>query len=146
MTSRVTKHGALALTLALSIATGIATGIAAQGDEDGVRTTIHSFADGVAGHDTALLERTLHAASVQFILGPTVTRLERDAYLDLVRAKKLGGQPLQVGIQRVTITGRTAHANATFTSSTATLTHALSLVRAGDQWVIVSGVVVATPK
>lgn len=131
----------LGMALALSVVQAVA-----PSDDAGVRAAIQAFADGAAQHDVSQLETALHPASVQFIMGPTLTRLERDAYLDLVRAKKLGGLPLRVDIQRVVITGRAAHADATFTSTAATLSHALSLVRAGDRWVIVSSVVAVVPK
>lgn len=117
---------------------------APRADDTAIRAAIQAFADGAATQDVGLLEATLHPASVQFVPGATMERLERDAYLDLIGRRQLGGLPLAVDVRHVTVHGDTAQAAATFTSSAYALSHALSLTRHDDRWTIVSTIVTCT--
>lgn len=114
---------------------------AAPTDDAAVRAAIHAFAQGAAHQDVELLEAALHPSSVQFVTGAELDRMEYATYLDLVRTRQLGGQPLDVEIQQVAVRGDAAQASATFTSASYALTHALSLARAEGRWVILSTVV-----
>lgn len=127
-----------------SLDTPHATPTGPGADDAAVRAAIQAFADGAATQDVALLEATLHPASVQFVPGATMERLERDAYLDLVGRRRLGGLPLAVDVQQVRVHGDTAQAAAIFTSSAYALSHSLSLTRHDGRWTIVSTVVTCT--
>jgi Putative lumazine-binding len=120
--------------------------VLAQAEADAVRASIQAFADGAAAQDPALLERTLHPASMQYIAGPEVRSVDRPTYLAAIRDKKMGGLPMSVAIQHLRIDGNTAQAQATFSAVPFTLSHALSLVKVGGQWMIVSTVVRMIPK
>lgn len=117
---------------------------APRADDAAIRAAIQAFADGAATQDVALLEAALHPASVQFVPGATMERLERDAYLDLIGRRQLGGLPLAVDVRQVSVHGDIAQAAATFTSSAYALSHSLSLARHDGRWTIVSTVVTCT--
>jgi Putative lumazine-binding len=138
----------LATILGLAAALLSPTGLHAQSDADAiaVRATIQAFADGAATQDVALLERTLHPASVQYITGKEVRGVDRTTYLAAIRDKKMGGLPMTVTIQQVQVDGSAAQAHATFAAAPFSLSHALSLVKVEGRWVIVSTVVSVIPK
>jgi hypothetical protein len=135
-------------TAVLGVAVALSTprALLAQGEADAVRAAIQAFADGAATQDVALLERTLHPASVQYINGKDVRSVDRPTYLAAIRDRKMGGLPMTVAIQQVQVESATAQAHATFSAAPFTLSHALSLIKVEGRWMIVSTVVSVIPK
>jgi uncharacterized protein (DUF1786 family) len=144
MIRNLAKHWTAILGAAVALSTPGA--LRAQGEGDAVRAAIQAFADGAATQDVALLERTLHPASVQYINGKDVRSVDRPTYLAAIRDKKMGGLPMTVAIQQLQVESATAQAHATFSAAPFTLSHALSLVKTEGRWMIVSTVVSVIPK
>lgn len=144
MSRNLAKHWTAILGAAVALSAPGA--LRAQAEADAVRAVIQAFADGAATQDVALLERTLHPASVQYISGKDVRSVDRPTYLAAIRDKKMGGLPMTVAIQQLQVESATAQAHATFSAAPLTLSHALSLVKVEGRWMIVSTVVSVIPK
>lgn len=116
-------------------------------DSEAVNFAVHEFADGADAQDTAKVAKVLHAESMQYYMAPDgLKKIPQPVYLNLLKAKKVGGKPRTVKIHSVEVKGTIASAVATFDGGVASFDNLISLIKIKDDWQILSVVLRFVPK
>lgn len=119
--------------------------------ETSIEKAIEDFVKGGDTQDVAQLETVLHPefrTSVnQFKGADGVTVLNRDAYLGMIRDKKLGGTPRSFEVRYFKNYGHTASAELHMESSVLVFDNFLSLVQdKSGKWWVIADAATAKPK
>jgi len=111
-----------------------------------IDSTLDAFTQGAAVRDVERVRGALHPSAHQYVQMPDGLQvIETDAYLELLKAGKIGGVPTTRLVSGVQITGRRAVAHQIRQTEALSLHDTVSLVQQDDQWVIVSVVVEVEP-
>lgn len=121
-------------------------GVAAEpDDEKAIRVLVEQWVDAADTQDSALAERILHPASMQFIPntkapGGAMT-ITREQYVAGIRAKKIGGSPRETKVSSIELDrrGRNAVVKLEIQSETMIFYQFVGLSKlAAKEWKIVS--------
>jgi len=132
--------------IAIVIAAILATGLSDATDEKDLQkisAAVHAFAESADKQDIPKMDEVLHAefrAVVNRLFGSEeVAVMPKTAYLDLLKAGKIGGDSRTVQIQSIDLEGNNAMVRAVFTGKELVFTTYLQLVKeAAGNWKIIS--------
>ena len=99
-------------------------------DDAEVRAAIKQFSTAADNQDAAMVGAVLHKEAQQFFMGENgLVRLETATYLGMLEQKKIGGTPRKVSIDRVTVDGNMASAQATMSNDAYRFDNFISLMK-----------------
>lgn len=108
--------------------------------QENITKLINQFAEAASERDTEVLEQILNS-SFRVILSSdekTVV-IDRKAYIDMMKAGKIGGAENTVAIHGIQISGGTAAADVNFSTESTEMHMYLGFIREkGNRWTIVS--------
>jgi len=108
---------------------------------------VQAFIDAGDARDTRSLERVLHDDFRVLARMPDGLKvMERSLYLDLIKAKKLGGVPRETNVHTVMLQGDLATVRGTLASAKADFDCTWTLARNGESWQVIQDAVVFRPK
>lgn len=132
--------------LSLSLPLFLATAAGAPPKAE-INEALAAFSSAVSAGDADSVARYLHPDAVQHIQLPTgAMTLDTEGYLGLVREGKVGGEPIELEVHDVHVTGTVATASTVRLSGPYRLTDAVSLAKGEAGWQIVAMAVSATPR
>ena len=104
-----------------------------------IDTVLTDFTQGAAERDTSRVASTLHPEARQFVAMPDGLQvIDRDSYLSLLSAGKIGGTATTRELLMVEIDGTRATARQTRDVGAFTLHDTISLMQVEGSWLIVS--------
>lgn len=111
-----------------------------------VLTAVTTFAQAATTHDVAALQTCLAPSAVQHVrMGEAWTPLPTPAYLQLLREKKIGGEPVNLEVHEVSWMEEVATVHMTRLTPSTAFDDVLTLAHSAEGWTIVGATVVVTP-
>lgn len=141
------KPKPFALSTVLALFTLASVSAEARPDQ-GIREAVSAFVKAGDAQDTEAAERVLHPEfRAVFAMGeqPEATLLGRDAYLGLLKAKKIGGDTREIRFGSTRRLGPIAVAQVTLNGQKARFSGALTLTRHDGRWKVVQDAVQVRP-
>ncbi len=131
------------LFLATALAFPAAAAAVEAGDETeraAVIETLTAYARGADDRDAERVEGALHPESMQYLFaGDGIRAIDRQTYLGLLRAGKIGGKERSMEVEYVDITeGVSAFAKVQLRQEKRAFLHYVSLLKVDDTWQIAS--------
>ena len=121
----------------------------AKSDEDAVKQAVKRYVTAGDQRDRAAFGGILHD-QYRVVLtvgaGGGVSVMPKDAYLGLIRDKKIGGGVRRVDFEWARPTGNLAFAKAKLTSKDASFDSLFTLVKKGGQWIVIEDAVRFDPE
>jgi len=106
-----------------------------------IRSVIENYAKGADTRDTDLLEQSFHDQfRVVAVTGEGIQTIDKETYLALITAEKIGGVARELDIEWITAKGETAKAEVRLTANGTTFHDDLAFVREDGTWRIVNNV------
>jgi hypothetical protein len=107
---------------------------------------VTSFSQSATTRDTKALDAALTADAVQHVkFGESWSALPTPTYLQLMREKKIGGEPVQLTVHEVEVHGLVATVRSVRTTPTFRFDDVLTLTHNGSSWKISGAAIVVTP-
>lgn len=123
--------------------------VSSPNEEKAVEQAVERFASGGDRQDAEALEKVLHEQFRVVLAQPSkdeATVMSRDQYLELIRAKKIGGVRRNVKVKWLEVRGDLAFAKAELSSEKASFDGLYTLAREGGRWRIIQDAVMFTPR
>lgn len=116
-----------------------------EADKTAITAVIDDYSKGADTHDAERTGRALHENSWQHVFFPDGPRtFNKETYLQLIKAKRIGGDNRAVTIEHIDITeGTSASAKVILTGTERVFVHYIGLLKVSGQWYIMSTVTVA---
>ncbi|MCB9762145.1 MAG: nuclear transport factor 2 family protein [Alphaproteobacteria bacterium] len=113
---------------------------------DDIARTLHRWTEATAAQDADALAEVFHPAAVQVVVTPERELVLTTAdYLDMLRAKRIGGHAAQVVVHSVEAAGAVAAARVSRTTAKVRFDDAVSLLKVDGQWRVTGAAVTVTP-
>lgn len=116
-----------------------------EADKAAITTVIEDYSKGADDQDAERTGRALHENSWQHVFFPNGPRtFNKETYLQLLEAKRIGGDERAISVESIDITeGTSAAAKVILTGSELVFVHYMGLLKVEGQWQIMSTVTVA---
>ncbi len=127
------------------------TGPATSADESALKERVSTFIEAGDTRDLSALEEVLHAdfrvLVNQFMGGPDVTLINKEAYIGMVRDEKIGGLARSIEFRHLSIHDHTAVVEVHLESEAALFDSFITLVKDQEgQWQVISDAAYFQPK
>lgn len=110
-----------------------------------IEKTIQAFAQGADQQDADQVSSALHPQAQQYFTNEQgLNVLPTPKYVELLREKKIGGNPREVKIHQIDVTGDIASAKVRFSGEKASFENYMTLMKFGEDWKILSNVLSVT--
>ncbi|MCA9664130.1 MAG: nuclear transport factor 2 family protein [Myxococcales bacterium] len=129
-----TRSALLALLL-LAAASAPAHAGSSSGERRALRALLAKYNSSAEHRDVGAMASVLHERyRLTVKMGAKLLVIDKKAYLNMLRAKKLGGEKRAMNVASIDVTGNVGHIKVRFTGRKARFVEYLSLLRDGQGW------------
>lgn len=119
---------------------------ATANEQTAIQKVLEAYWQGADSQNTMTLSRVLHDDYRVIALTAEGNRLIlKQDYLDLIKAKKIGGTPRQFEVIATDVSGDVAQSRLTLRSDAVTFHDHVTLTKSGTGWQLISNVTQVTP-